>query len=82
MSKEIFPISEKLKILKGLTVYKSEKWWYAVVLVESFGRKQIGAYLWMKKGDQWKRKQKLVVHNKGEWLQIKEAIEKLLPELK
>jgi len=36
----------------------------------------------MKKDDQWKRKQKLVVHNKGEWQQIKEAIEKLLPELK
>jgi len=82
MSKEILPISEKLKVLEGCTVYKTEKWWSAVALVESFGRKQIAVYLWIKKDDQWKRKQKLVVHNKGEWQQIKEAIEKLLPELK
>jgi hypothetical protein len=33
------------------------------------------------KEDQWKRK-KFVVHNKGEWSQFKEAIEKSLPELK
>jgi len=35
MSKEILPISE------GFTVYKTEKGWSAVALVESFGRKQI-----------------------------------------
>lgn len=81
MSKEKFPISEKLKVIKGLTLYKTEKWWSAIALLESFGRKQIAVYLWGKKDDQWKRRQKFVVHNKGEWLQIREAIEKLLPEI-
>ena len=76
------PISEKLKVILPLTIYKTEKWWLAVALVESFGRKQIATYLWTKKEDQWKRKQKFVVHSNKEWLQIKEAIEKLLPELK
>jgi len=82
MSEGNLPISEKLKVLEGFTVYKTEKWWSAIALVESFGRKQIAVYLWTKREDQWKRKQKFVVHNKAEWLQIKDAIEKLLPELK
>lgn len=82
MTEEKIPISEKLNVLQTQTIYKTEKWWSAVALVESFTRKQIAVYLWMKKDDEWKRKQKLVVHNKAEWLQIKEAIEKLLPELK
>jgi len=82
VSEEKMPISEKLKVILPLTIYKTEKWWLAVALVESFGRKQIATYLWTKKEDQWKRKQKFVVHSNKEWLQIKEAIEKLLPELK
>lgn len=80
MTEEKLPISGKLKVLRQITIYKTEKWWSAVALVESFGRKQIAVYLWTKK-DRWKRKQKFVVHNKREWAQIKEAIEKMLPEL-
>ncbi|MEM3760767.1 MAG: hypothetical protein QXZ02_06640 [Candidatus Bathyarchaeia archaeon] len=82
MSEEILPISEKLKVIRSVTLYKSEKWWSAAALIESFGRKQIAVYLWIKKDGQWKRKQKLIIHNVGEWLQVKEAIEKMLPELK
>lgn len=82
MTEEKIPISEKLNVLQSKTIYKSGKWWSAVALIESFGRKQIAVYLWIKKDGQWKRKQKLIIHNVGEWLQIKEAIEKMLPELK
>ena len=82
MPEETLPISEKLKVIGSTTIYKSERWWSAVALIESFGRKQIAVYLWMKKEGQWKRKQKLVIHNNMEWLKIKEAIEKSLPELK
>lgn len=80
MSKE-FPVSETLKVLKGLTLYKTEKWWSAIVLMESFGKKQIAVYLWGKKGDEWKRRQKFVVRSKSQWVEIKEAMEKLLPEI-
>ena len=81
MSKETLPISEKLKVIESKTLYKTEKWWAAVALLESFGRKQVAIYLWSKKGDEWKRRQKYVIHNKGEWLQIKEAVEKLIDKL-
>lgn len=81
MTEEKFPISESLKVIQGITIYKTDKWWAAVALLESFGRKQIATYLWNKKDDQWKRRQKFVIRKKGEWLQIKEAIERLMPGL-
>jgi hypothetical protein len=40
-SKDEFPISEELKVLEGTTLYKTGKWWSAVVLVDSFGRRQV-----------------------------------------
>jgi len=80
MSEE-FPISEKLKIIKGKTLYKTDKWWSAVVSLESFGRKQVAVYLWSKSGDQWKRRQKLVVKSKEEWGRLKEAIDESLKDL-
>ena len=81
MSSEKLPISESLKVIEATTIFKSDKWWAAVVLMESFGRKQLAIYLWNKKEDQWKRRQKFVVRNKAQWSQFKEAIEKLLPQL-
>jgi len=81
MSEENLPISEKLTIIKGVTLYKTEKWWSAIALVDSFGRKQIAMYLWLNKEGKWKRQQKFVVRNKAEWSQVKETIEKLLPNL-
>jgi hypothetical protein len=76
-----FPISEALKIIEGRTIYKSGKWWSAVILLESFGRKQIATYLWNKRNGKWKRRQKFVVHNQEEWSKVKGTIEELLPRL-
>lgn len=81
MSEEKPPISEKLKVLNAITLYRTSKWWSAAALIESFGRKQIALYVWLNKDNRWRRKQKYVIHNKAEWSQIKEAIEKLIPQL-
>jgi hypothetical protein len=81
MPEERLPISEKLKVLEGATLYKTDKWWSAVALIDSFGRKQIALYVWLNKEGKWKRNQKYIIHNKSEWSQIKEAIEKFVPEL-
>jgi len=81
LAEKPFPVSESIKVIEGATLYKTEKWWAAVLLVQSFGKKQIATYLWNKKGDEWKRRQKFVVRDKGQWLQMKEEIEKLLPQL-
>ena len=80
MTEEKFPVSETLKVIEGTTVYKTDKWWSAVLVVESFGRKQITVYLWNKKEDEWKRRQKFLVPNKDEWTKIKDAVKKYLEQ--
>jgi len=82
LPEEKFPVSETLKIIEGTNLYKTDKWWSAVVLVESFGRKEVAVYLWNRKGDQWKRRQKFVIKDKDHWMRIKEIIEKLIPNLR
>ncbi len=82
MIEEKFPVSESLNVIQGITIYKTGKWWLAVVLLETFGRKQIATYLWNNKNGVWKRRQKFMVQNETTWRQITEAVEKLLPKLK
>ncbi|MEM2213021.1 MAG: hypothetical protein QXQ28_06860 [Candidatus Nezhaarchaeales archaeon] len=81
MAEEPLPISEKLKVLQHETLFKSDKWWAAVALLESFGRKQVALYLWTKRGNQWKRKQKYVIRDRTEWNRVKDAVERLIPNL-
>lgn len=82
MTEEKLPISEKLSVLKAETIYRTDKWWCATALIEAFGKKQIATYLWLKKDSAWKRKQKFVIRSKKEWQNVKEAIEKMVEELK
>jgi hypothetical protein len=46
---EKLPISEFYKVIDYITIFKSEKWWEAIVIFESFGRRSIGLYLWQKR---------------------------------
>lgn len=82
MTEEKLPLSEKLSVLRFENVYKTTKWWCAVALVSSFGKKQVMLYLWLNKDGQWKRKQKFVLHSKKEWGDVKERIERMVEELK
>lgn len=43
---EPYPIHEAIHVIKGETVYKSKKWWKAVLLVNSFGHNKVMIYLW------------------------------------
>lgn len=81
LSEEKLPISEKLKVLDSVTLYKTNKWWSVIALIDSFGRKQIAMYVWLNKEGKWKRNQKFIIHNKNEWTQAKEAIEKFLSKM-
>jgi len=82
LEEERIPISEKLEVINYTTIYKSGKWWTAVALVNSFGRKQISLYLWLNRDGKWKRNQKYTIHSRSEWEKIKEAVEKYLDSLK
>jgi len=78
---EKVPIIAPLKVLGQKTINKRFGWWSAVVMVESWGRKQVCLYLWQKKGDRWARKQKFAIHNQEDWGLISDAVEGMISEL-
>jgi hypothetical protein len=78
---EELPVSEKLKVLKSFTLYKTGKWWSAIVLIDSFGRKQVALYVWLNKNGKWKRNQKFIIHSRLEWFKIKETVENFVSQL-
>ncbi len=78
---EKLPISDFYKVIDYVTIFKSAKWWEAIVVFESAGKRAIGFYLWEKKNDVWKRKNKFSVRNIDEWNKLKNAVEQLVPKL-
>ena len=78
---EKLPIVAPLKVLEHRTINKRFGWWSAVVMVESWGRKQICLYLWQKKGERWARKRKFAIHNQEDWGLITDAVEAMVSEL-
>jgi hypothetical protein len=78
---EKLPISEFYTVVDHVTIFKSQKWWEAVVIFESYGKRSIGLYLWQKRQDAWKRKHKFNVRNLDEWNKLKNAIEQLTPKI-
>ena len=80
-SSEKLPISEFYKVIDYVTIFKSAKWWEAIVVYESFGKRSIGLYLWEKRNDVWKRKNKFSVRSLDEWNKLKNAIDQLAPKL-
>jgi hypothetical protein len=79
---EKLPISEFYKVIDYITIFKSGKWWEAIVLFEAVGgRRMIGVYLWVNKNNVWKRKNKFSVRNMDEWNKVKNAVEQLMSKL-
>jgi hypothetical protein len=74
---EKLPISDFYTVAEYVTIFKSPKWWEAVVVFESAGKRSIGLYLWQKKDDRWKRKHKFNVRSLEEWNKLKNAIEQV-----
>ena len=80
-SNEKLPISDFYKVIEYVTIFKSTKWWEAIVVYEASGKRSIGFYLWEKRNDVWKRKNKFSVRNLEEWEKLKTAIDQLAPKL-
>ena len=76
------PIVSPLKVINHKTINKRFGWWSAVVLLESYGRKQVCFYLWQKKPEGgWKRKQKFAIHNQQDWSLIQDAVATMIETL-
>lgn len=80
-TQEKLPISDFYRVVDYVTIFKNKKWWEAIVVFESAGKRSIGMYMWQKREDQWKRKHKFNVRNLEEWNKLKAAVEQLAPKL-
>jgi len=78
---EKLPISEFYKVIDQTTIFRSEKWWEAIVLIESFGRRSVAMYLWQFRDGKWKRKHKFQLRNINEWNKVKKAVDEFMPKL-
>jgi hypothetical protein len=78
---EKLPISEFYKVVDYATIFKSGKWWEAIVIYEAYGKRSIGLYLWENRNGTWKRKNKFSVRNLDEWNKVKNAVDQLAPKL-
>jgi hypothetical protein len=78
---EQLPLSSFYKVLDSVTIFKSKKWWEAIVIIESLGRRSIAMYLWQNTNGKWKRKHKFQIRNPQEWENVKSAVDKLAPKL-
>ena len=78
---EGLPVAKPLKVIDYRTLSKGFGWWSAVVLAESWGKKQLIIYLWQQKRGAWARKQKFTIHDTQQWENIVETVNGLLPQL-
>jgi len=78
---EKLPISEFYKVIDYVTIFRSTKWWEAIVIYEAGGKRSIGLYLWENRNNTWKRKNKFSVRTIDEWNKVKNAVEQLAPKL-
>ena len=80
-----FPVHDSLVVLDGNTIYRTDNWFKAAVLYRYDGNEydstELAIYLWHRKGQEWKRKQKYVVKTIEGWEADKASLERFLPAL-
>jgi len=89
---EPFPFDESIQVIEGTTIYKNNKWWFAVLLANSFGHNKVMIYQWQwfeikhKEGDKWvgtgqfkwKRKQKIGFNFSKDWDKSKPVVDEYM----
>lgn len=78
--KEQLPISSFYKVIEQVTIFKNEKWWEAIAVIESYGRRSVAMYLWQFRDGKWKRKHKFQIRNSEEWEKVKTVVDRLIPK--
>jgi aminopeptidase len=79
--KEKLPISNFCQVIDYINIFKTDLWWEAIVLFEVYGRRQIGMYLWQKKNEKWKRKNKFGIRTLDEWNRLKAVTDHLAQKI-
>jgi len=80
--KEKLPVHETVHVIEYKTIYKTNKWWCAVALVNMFGHDKIVIYQWQNANGKWKRKQKFGINFEKDWLAIKSIVDEYINKIK
>lgn len=77
---KVFPVSDKLQVIGGITIEKTGELWSAVLIVKGYKPKpKLAFYTWRMTPNGWKRLYKFSVDIEL-WGTIKERTDKLLEE--
>ena len=74
---ERLQVSERVRVLRYFTLFKSGRWWAAVGLFEAFWRRHIALYLWFTRHGVWKLRQKFVFRSCEERDKAEKTVEGL-----
>lgn len=78
---ERVPCHSEVEVLEQKNLFKTDKWWKAVVLGKLRGRTFLAVYMWQKRNDQWKQKHKLKMNRKADWIEMKPIIDTMIERL-
>lgn len=83
MTEEPLPVNAFVHVIKYENVYKTEKWWCAVVEANVGGHNKVLYYLWNKdpKTHKWKRKHKASINSTQNWEKMRSIIDRFVTEL-
>lgn len=82
MSLEQPPVNEYIHVIAWKDIYKTDKWWCAVIKANVAGHGRVLYYLWQKdRHGKWKRKHKASINSSKNWDAMKSIIEKYVIEL-
>jgi len=76
-----YPVSDYYGVVDGDTVFKSDSWWKAVLKIGEKGdyeTEEVMVYLWQKRDEGWKRRQKYTIKRESDWKDEVDAVETLL----
>lgn len=79
---EPFPVDSTVTVIKGTTIYKNRKWWFAVLLVNMFGHNKVALYQWQMNEQQgrWKRKNHIAFNFAKDWDAAKPIVDLYMKE--
>lgn len=75
------PVSDYYRVAGGETVFKTDEWWKAVVVIDQKGdwdTHEVIIYLWQYEDEKWRRRQKFAIKSASHWADDRLAVEELL----
>lgn len=75
------PVSDYYRVAGGETVFKTDEWWKAVVVIDRKGdwdTHEVIIYLWQFEDEKWRRRQKYSIKSPSHWADDRLAVEELL----